>query len=110
MTGETLVPIVDDGGGAWHAILLEKRQTFAGEDEVAAFEQTVIRRGYYPFRVDPDELRELSADEPRWHALFEEHMLARSGVRWRWPTRSWRVAGCAASSVRGTTTSSRSTG
>ena len=46
-----------------------------GEDAVKEFEAAVIRRGYYPFRTDPDELRELSADEPRWHALFEEHML-----------------------------------
>ena len=35
----------------------------------------MIRRGYYPFRTDPDELRELEQDEPRWHALFNEKML-----------------------------------
>lgn len=75
MTGKALIPIIDDGGGRWHATLLENRQALEGEDQVAAFEQAVIRRGYYPFRVDPDELRELSEDEPRWHALFEEKML-----------------------------------
>jgi Icc-related predicted phosphoesterase len=76
MTGKALVPIIDDGGGRWHATLLENREILEGEEQVAAFEQAVIRRGYYPFRIDPDELRELSQDEPRWHALFEEHMLA----------------------------------
>ena len=76
MTGKALVPIIDDGGGRWHATLLENRETLVGEEQVAAFEQAVIRRGYYPFRVDPDELRALSEDEPRWHALFEKHMLA----------------------------------
>jgi Icc-related predicted phosphoesterase len=76
MTGKALVPIIDDGAGCWHATLLENRETLVGEEQVARFEQAVIRRGYYPFRVDPDELRELSQDEPRWHALFEEHMLA----------------------------------
>ncbi|HXY84130.1 MAG TPA: hypothetical protein VEH52_01505, partial [Gaiellaceae bacterium] len=45
------------------------------EEEVAAFEDRVIKRGYYPFRTTPDELRELAADEPRWHALFQEKML-----------------------------------
>ncbi|HLH66691.1 MAG TPA: hypothetical protein VKV27_13410 [Solirubrobacteraceae bacterium] len=75
MTGKALVPIVDDGGGRWHATLLENRSELHGEEEVAAFEQAVIRRGYYPFRVSPDELAELSQDEPRWHALFEEKML-----------------------------------
>jgi Icc-related predicted phosphoesterase len=76
MTGKALVPIIDDGGGRWHATLLENRQTLEGEDQVKEFEEAVIRRGYYPFRVDPDELRALSQDEPRWHALFEQHMLA----------------------------------
>jgi uncharacterized protein len=81
MTGKALVPIVDDGGGSWHATLLDNRETLNGEDEVAAFEAAVIRRGYYPFRTTPDELRELSADEPRWHALFEEEML-KTVERW----------------------------
>ena len=76
MTGKALVPIVDDGGGKWHATLLDNRETLSGEEEVQAFEAAVIRRGYYPFRTDPDELRELSDDEPRWHKLFEDHMLA----------------------------------
>jgi Icc-related predicted phosphoesterase len=76
MTGKALVPIINDGGGRWHSTLLENREALEGEEQVAAFEQAVKRRGYYPFRVDPDELRELSEDEPRWHALFEEHMLA----------------------------------
>jgi Icc-related predicted phosphoesterase len=76
MTGKALVPIISDGGGRWHATLLENRETLQGEDEVARFEEAVQRRGYYPFRVEPDELHELSQDEARWHALFEEHMLA----------------------------------
>ncbi len=76
MTGKALVPIIDDGDGRWHATLLENRETLQGEEQVQQFEQAVIRRGYYPFRITPEELRELSGDEPRWHALFEEHMLA----------------------------------
>jgi Icc-related predicted phosphoesterase len=81
MTGKALVPIIDDGGGRWHATLLENRVALEGEDQVAAFEQAVIRRGYYPFRVTPDELHELSQSEPLWHALFEEHML-KTVERW----------------------------
>src|SRR5579863_4069752 len=75
-TSKALVPIIDDGGGSWHATLLENRQKLQGEDQVAEFEKAVIRRGYYPFRVTPEELQELSENEPKWHALFEEHMLA----------------------------------
>jgi uncharacterized protein len=76
MTGKALVPIIDDGGQRWHATLLENRQELVGEEKVAEFEHAVIRRGYYPFRVTPEELRELSQNEPLWHALFEKHMLA----------------------------------
>jgi len=75
MTGKALVPVISDGGGRWHATLLENRREMATEEEVVAFEDAVIKRGYYPFRTDPDELRELEGDEPRWHALFNEKML-----------------------------------
>ena len=75
MTGKALVPVINDGGGNYHATLLENRETLHGEEETSAFELAVKRRGYYPFRVDPDELSELSQDEARWHALFDEQML-----------------------------------
>jgi uncharacterized protein len=76
MTGKALVPIVDDGDGVWHATLLENREQLGGEKAVSAFEEAVLRRGYYPFRTTPDELRQLEADEPRWHQLFHDRMLA----------------------------------
>jgi uncharacterized protein len=75
MTGKALVPVINDGDGRWHATLLENRSELTTEDEVLAFEDAVIRRGYYPFRTDPDELRALEQDEPRWHALFNQKML-----------------------------------
>jgi hypothetical protein len=75
MTGKALVPVIDDGGGNWHATLLENRRDMTSEDEVLAFEDAVIRRGYYPFRTDVDHLRELESEESRWHALFHEKML-----------------------------------
>ena len=40
------MPIIADGGGRWHATLLENREELEGEDAVQAFEQAVIRRGY----------------------------------------------------------------
>jgi len=81
MTGKALVPIVDDGGGSWHATLLENRNVLNGEEEVVAFEEAVQRRGYYPFRTTPDELAELAASEEKWHALFDKHMI---GTVERW--------------------------
>jgi uncharacterized protein len=76
MTGKALVPIVDDGGGRWHATLLENRHEFHGEEEAAEFENSVRRRGYYPFRTTPDELREYEADPERADRFFHEQMLA----------------------------------
>src|SRR5215203_2467648 len=55
MTGKALVPIVEERPGRWHATLLENRREFESEDEVKEFEDSVKRRGYYPFRTDPDE-------------------------------------------------------
>src|SRR4051812_11863612 len=81
MTGKALVPIIDEGDGRWHATLLENRETLDGEEAVARFEDAVMRRGYYPFRTTPEELEALSADEPRWHGLFEDHML-KTVERW----------------------------
>jgi Icc-related predicted phosphoesterase len=81
MTGKALVPIIDDGGGQWHATLLDNRETLVGEDAVKEFEAAVIRRGYYPFRTTPEELNALANDEPRWHALFEDEML-KTVERW----------------------------
>jgi uncharacterized protein len=81
MTGKALVPVVDEGGGRWHATLLENREELPDEDAVVAFEQAVIRRGYYPFRTTPDEVAELAADERKWHALFDQHMI---GTVERW--------------------------
>jgi Icc-related predicted phosphoesterase len=76
MTGKALVPIVDDDGGRWHATLLEQRHELEGEDEVTRFEESVRRRGYYPFRTRPDELREYEADPERADRFFHEQMLA----------------------------------
>ena len=75
MTGKALVPVVHDGDDHWHATLLENRAQLNGDEEVVAFEDAVVRRGYYPFRTTVEELRELEADETRWHRLFTEQML-----------------------------------
>ena len=76
MTGKALVPVISDGDDRWHSTLLENREELVGDEAVTAFEEAVVRRGYYPFRTTPDELRELEGDEARWHQLFHDRMLA----------------------------------
>jgi Icc-related predicted phosphoesterase len=81
MTGKALVPIVEEGKGRWHATLLENRRDFEGEDEVKEFEESVMRRGYYPFRTDPDHMSELTESEELRDELFHKEML---GTVERW--------------------------
>lgn len=81
MTGKALIPVVEEGGGRWHATLLENRRTFETEDEVKEFENSVRQRGYYPFRTDPDEMAELESDEKLREELFHTEML---GTVERW--------------------------
>jgi len=81
MTGKALVPIVEEGKGRWHATLLENRRDFESEDEVKEFEDSVKRRGYYPFRTDPDRMSELESDEDLREKLFHKEML---GTVERW--------------------------
>jgi uncharacterized protein len=81
MTGKALVPIVEEGKGRWHATLLENRREFEGEDEVKEFEESVMRRGYYPFRTDPDQMSELTESEELRDKLFHKEML---GTVERW--------------------------
>jgi Icc-related predicted phosphoesterase len=52
------------------------RHELDGEDELTAFEQAVIRRGYYPFRTTPEQLDALANDPERLDAIFHERMLS----------------------------------
>ena len=77
MTGKALIPVVENGSDSWYSSLLENRYELNSEDEVRDYEAAVRRRGYYPFRTSPDELRELQGDEGRATELFHELMLRR---------------------------------
>ena len=70
MTGKAIVPIVDLGGGRWKYDLQDVHHELQGEDEVAAAERAVRDHGYYPRRMSPDEVRELSAHPENLDDLF----------------------------------------
>ena len=82
MTGKALVPVIHDGGGRWHATLLENRSELERRGRGRR-----VRAGGHPPRLLPvphDNRRGGASsrdDEPRWHALFEEHML-KTVERW----------------------------
>ena len=80
MTGKAMVPIVH-GAGGWEVTLQEQRHQLATEDELQAMEKRISDRGYYPVRLEPDELEAWSADESLVDARFKNEML-RNVERW----------------------------
>jgi uncharacterized protein len=95
VTGKAMVPIVQRAGGSWEASLQDFREAFSTEAEIAAFEQRVMNRGYYPIRVSEEEYTAMQQDEDlvdkrfkqvmvegteRWIAMAESK-LAGTGIR-----------------------------
>jgi uncharacterized protein len=74
MTGKAMVPIVHRNGG-WEVTLQEQRYQLATDDELHAMEKRISDRGYYPVRLEPDELGAWNADPTLVDARFKEEML-----------------------------------
>jgi uncharacterized protein len=80
MTGKAMVPIVSNGG-SWELTLQEQRHTLTTEDEVRAMEKRISDRGYYPVRLNQDEVDAWATDSTLVDARFKDEML-RSVERW----------------------------
>jgi uncharacterized protein len=80
MTGKAMVPIVHRNGG-WEVTLQEQLHQLATEDELLAMEKRISDRGYYPVRLEPDELEAWQADQSLVDARFKDEML-RNVERW----------------------------
>lgn len=80
MTGKAMVPIVRQNGG-WELTLQEQRQRLGSEEELVAMEKRIADRGYYPVRLEPDELEAWSDDQALVDARFKDEML-RNVERW----------------------------
>lgn len=75
MTGKALVPITRRPDGTFKATLLQQEFILNNEDEVRDMERRVGSRGYYPFRVTPEQLAEFEADPAKVDAFFHKQML-----------------------------------
>ena len=75
MTGKALVPITQFPDGTYKATLLQQEFILHTEDAVRDMERRVGSRGYYPFRVTPEQLAELSADPAKVDAFFLDRTL-----------------------------------
>jgi Icc-related predicted phosphoesterase len=76
MTGKALVPITRLPNGTFKATLLQQEFILRDEEEVRVMEKRVGSRGYYPFRVTPEQLAEFEADPDRVDAFFHQQMLS----------------------------------
>ena len=82
MTGKTIVPIVNiRGDGQYRATFLEQPHTLDGEAEVSALEETIRKRGFYPVRMEQDQLLELQKDPEEAERLFVTQAI-RTLERW----------------------------
>jgi uncharacterized protein len=70
MTGKAIVPIIDEGSGAYRVRLLEQEFELHSEEEVQEMVKRIKSRGYYPYRTDLDELAELNKTPEKVHDLF----------------------------------------
>ncbi len=75
MTGKALVPITKRPDGTFKATLLQQEFILNTEDEVRDMERRVGSRGYYPFRVTPEQLAEFEADPAKVDTFFHKQML-----------------------------------
>lgn len=76
MTGKALVPITQLPDGTFKATLLQQEFLLRDEDEARDMERRVGSRGYYPFRVTPEQLDEFAADPTQVDVFFHRQMLA----------------------------------
>ena len=76
MTGKALVPITQLPDGKYKATLLQQKFILNSEEEVRDMERRVGSRGYYPFRVTPEQLAEFEADPAKVDTFFHEQMLS----------------------------------
>ena len=75
MTGKALVPITQQSDGSYKATLLQQEFHLKDESEVAEMERRVGSRGYYPFRVSPEQLAEFQSEPAKVGAFFHDKML-----------------------------------
>ena len=77
MTGKAIVPLVRDARGHYRVELMEQVTTLRSEDEAAAMEKTISGKGYYPVRLDHDQLAAFQQHPERVDGLFTQCVLER---------------------------------
>ncbi len=74
ITGKTIVPLIK-GSNSYTANFRNIMREAKNEEEALKLENEIRQTGGYPYRTNPDEMRELNADESKVHAIFVQLML-----------------------------------
>jgi Icc-related predicted phosphoesterase len=74
VTGKVMVPIVAQAG-RWKVVMGGEERMLETTEELEAIEAQIRSRGYYPVRVEPDELMTLRNDEAAVDRRFTSAML-----------------------------------
>lgn len=81
LTGKALVPVVRREDGGYEARFLGRTAVAHDEAELREIEKQVRLNGFYPYRCDLDELRDLQDDEALRKTKFED-VMRRDVSRW----------------------------
>ena len=75
VTGKIMVPIVNHGT-YWQVVLSGETHQLQTEEELENVERQIRNRGYYPTRVDPDELAALNEEDGSIDRRFTAEMIS----------------------------------
>jgi Icc-related predicted phosphoesterase len=74
ITGKVMVPIVEAGGGRYHARVLGRDETVSAE-ELDDLEKRIRFNGFYPYRCDRDQYERLESDSAYREETFTRLMV-----------------------------------
>jgi Icc-related predicted phosphoesterase len=81
LTGKAIVPIADEGDGAYRATFLGEQQTARGEEQLQDLLKAIRYNGMYPWVAPADEIAAHASDAAARDRLFDQVMLAEL-ARW----------------------------
>lgn len=70
ITGKVIVPIIQQGANSFLAYFLSEKYSMESLRKVEELEERIRMVGFYPYRTNPSEWEEISADQLKFDALF----------------------------------------
>jgi len=77
LTGKSMVPLIDQGGGKYRAFYFGRNWELSGESELAEMERRIQDAGAYTLRCGPDEVKDLQQDPTKVENMMMDMILGR---------------------------------